>query len=43
MTDCTQANQFISDLIFLFQEAHVLFTIYPTLWGIVLIRKIFYA
>jgi hypothetical protein len=41
--DCSQANNYISDCIYLLKEIDRLYWIYPFVWGIVLARKIFYA
>jgi len=43
MQDCTQANEFITLTIYLINKVEGLLVIYPTIWGIVLVRKIFYA
>lgn len=43
MSDCSQANDFIVAITYLVAKIEDLLWIYPTIWGIVLVRKIFYA
>ncbi|MCJ8280303.1 MAG: hypothetical protein MJK14_10440 [Rivularia sp. ALOHA_DT_140] len=41
--DCSQADRFIRLLRILIEKTDDLIVVYPTIWAIILVRKIFYA
>jgi hypothetical protein len=41
--DCTNANFALATLDLLLQKQSALYSIYPTIWAIAIVRKIFYA